>query len=75
MAVHLHALGYTTFYSGKYLNQYGIPMANGPQHIPPGFDHWYGLIGNSRYYNYSISNNGVLEEHGDDYAKDYYTDL
>eukprot|EP01083_Nonionella_stella_P013728 38622_1 len=75
MSVHIKNAGYTTFYSGKYLNLYGLKFSGGPSYIPPGWDHWYGLVGNSRYYNYSISNNGKLETHGDDYYADYYTDL
>ena len=30
---------------------------------------------NSVYYNYTLSVNGKAEEHGDDYTKDYLTDL
>lgn len=64
--------GYTTFYAGKYLNNYG--SLGGIERVPPGFDSWYGLKGNSKYYGYTVSNNGVAEQHGNDYHKDYYTD-
>ena len=69
--------GYQTAYIGKYLNQYGFskPGASGVKHIPEGWDRWLGLVGNSLYYNYNVSNQGVNEVHGDDYAKDYFTDL
>ncbi|KAK3580927.1 hypothetical protein CHS0354_008219 [Potamilus streckersoni] len=71
----LKAQGYTTFFAGKYLNQYGFPKSGGVEHIPPGWDWWTGLVGNSQYYGYSLSVNGTLEKHGDNYKKDYLTDL
>lgn len=67
--------GYRTFYGGKYLNQYGTKKAGGPEHIPPGWDAWYGLVGNSRYYNYTLSINGVPQQHHADYKEDYLTDV
>ena len=30
---------------------------------------------NSRYYNYTLINNGVMEHHGDNYSQDYLPDL
>ena len=74
-AVHIKDLGYNTFFSGKYLNKYGTKNTGGVEHIPAGWDSWFGLVGNSKYYNYSISNNGKEETHSDNYYNDYYTDL
>jgi N-acetylglucosamine-6-sulfatase len=54
VAPHVQAQGYTTFYAGKYLNAYGALDAGGLAHVPPGWDSWLGLQGNSRYYNYSV---------------------
>uniref|UniRef100_A0A7S2DDX7 Sulfatase N-terminal domain-containing protein n=1 Tax=Octactis speculum TaxID=3111310 RepID=A0A7S2DDX7_9STRA len=44
-------------------------------HVPRGWTNWQGLKGNSVYYNYSLSNNGVVEKHGDDYHADYLIDI
>lgn len=67
----LQAAGYATSYAGKYLNQYGDPAVGGTAHVPPGWTNWQGLVGNSVYYNYDLSNNGVTEHHGSVYPTDY----
>ena len=79
-ALALKKVGYTTMYAGKYLNAYGFnntgtPPLTGVKHVPPGWDNWLGLVGNSRYYDWQISRNGVVEAHGHDYATDYFTDF
>ena len=58
-----------TSYFGKYLNKYS------GRHIPAGWSQWMGLVRNSRYYNYTLNNNGAMEYHGDNYARDYLPDL
>ncbi|XP_054613597.1 glucosamine (N-acetyl)-6-sulfatase (Sanfilippo disease IIID), b [Dunckerocampus dactyliophorus] len=73
--VYLSKLQYQTFFAGKYLNQYGEREAGGIGHVPPGWDQWHALVGNSQYYNYTLSNNGQEEKHGDIYNDDYLTDL
>ncbi|XP_052738954.1 N-acetylglucosamine-6-sulfatase [Bicyclus anynana] len=67
--------GYNTFYAGKYLNEYGTPSAGGPEQVPPGWSEWHGLVGNSVYYNYTISNNGVPTYSTDLYLTDIIRDL
>lgn len=42
--------------------------------IPQGYDEWYGLHGNSRYYNYTLNENGILRRYGNA-EKDYLTDV
>lgn len=69
--------GYRTGYSGKYLNLYGY---QGDNRVPPGWEKWLGLVGNSVYYNYEVvtSNDGATSsrsKHGSDYNDDYLPDL
>ncbi|KAM0734278.1 N-acetylglucosamine-6-sulfatase [Formica fusca] len=66
--------GYRTFYAGKYLNEYGNKKVGGAAHVPVGWDWWAGLIGNSKYYNYSLSINGTEMKYGDS-TSDYLTDV
>ncbi|XP_013167378.1 PREDICTED: N-acetylglucosamine-6-sulfatase-like [Papilio xuthus] len=74
-ATTLYDAGYKTFYAGKYLNEYGVKAAGGPEQIPPGWSEWHGLVGNSVYYNYTISNNGVPTHSTDLYLTDIIRDL
>eukprot|EP01083_Nonionella_stella_P033613 91997_1 len=70
--------GYNTMYAGKYLNSYGLNGNNGgttTAWIPKGWQNWFGLVGNSRYYGYSISNNGKTQSYGQQYITDYYTNV
>ena len=64
VAAVLRASNYSTFFAGKYLNDYGSPSVGGVAHIPAGWNDWHGLVGNSVYYSYTLSNNGVAEPHG-----------
>lgn len=64
----LNAHGYETFFAGKYLNQYFS------KDVPVGYDAFYGLHGNSRYYNYTLNENGNLVHYMDE-AEDYLTNV
>lgn len=77
-AVDAQKAGYTTAYTGKYLNMYGYQGSNA---VPVGWDHWLGLVGNSRYYNYSLVEGGSSADgttkptrridYGDSYPHNY----
>ncbi|XP_032691113.1 N-acetylglucosamine-6-sulfatase-like isoform X2 [Odontomachus brunneus] len=66
--------GYKTFYAGKYLNEYGNSKVGGAAHVPLGWDWWAGLVGNSKYYDYSLSINGSERMYGNN-SDDYLTDV
>ncbi|XP_073828460.1 N-acetylglucosamine-6-sulfatase-like [Musca autumnalis] len=65
LATLLQDAGYTTFYAGKYLNAY-----HGGE-VPPGWRHFYGLHGNSVYYNFTLRENDLNVS----YSNVYLTDL
>ncbi|XP_059508443.1 N-acetylglucosamine-6-sulfatase isoform X3 [Stegostoma tigrinum] len=74
-AILQHHCRYQTFFAGKYLNEYGSEAAGSVEHVPPGWDYWYALVKNSKYYNYTLSVNGKQQYHGQNYSHDYLTDL
>jgi len=71
----MQRLNYTTQYSGKYLNNYGQDAVGGTDHVPPGWDDWFGLVGNSKFYNYTVSDNGESVWYNNSYEEDYFTDV
>lgn len=54
-----------------------LTLSMGARYVPPGWDTWRALVGNSKYYGYDVSNNGspVPVHHGQNYGTDYYTDV
>ena len=81
--VYAQEAGYVTSYAGKYLNTYGCQDEDDPEctRVPPGWDKWHGLVGNSRYYNATVVNSedggktSRLIKYGNDYASDYLPDV
>lgn len=63
MTVFIRRLKTFLGYFGKYLNEYK------GEYTPPGWNMWQGLLKNSKYYNYSIWNQGKREHHNDNYAE------
>lgn len=60
----LQKAGYQTFFAGKYLNEYFSKS------VPAGWNRWHGLHGNSKYYNYTLNENGLIVSFVDDYLTD-----
>jgi N-acetylglucosamine-6-sulfatase len=78
IATWLKAAGYRTILLGKYLN--GYPSGS-PTYVPPGWDDWHADFNNDdgaetglEYYDYFITDNGVVTQFGQDPA-DYLTDV
>lgn len=64
----LNRNGYRTFFAGKYLNQFYSKL------VPDGYDEFYGLHGNSKYFNYTLNENGKIVNYGDR-QEEYYTNV
>ena len=67
MATWLDGAGYDTALVGKYLDGYQHPALSG--YVPPGWDRWVAFV-HSSYENYSLTVDGRVSEHADDYATD-----
>jgi N-acetylglucosamine-6-sulfatase len=64
IATWLHDAGYRTAFVGKYLNAYDRV---GPTYVPPGWDEWDAIASEpiaSRYYDYTLNENGRLVPYG-----------
>ncbi|KAG8577988.1 hypothetical protein GDO81_010349 [Engystomops pustulosus] len=58
-----------------FTNAYGAEDAGGIGHVPPGWSYWFALEKNSKYYNYTLSENGKARNFGQNYSVDYLTDV
>jgi N-acetylglucosamine-6-sulfatase len=89
LATWLQDAGYRTALVGKYFNAYPhglVPpegyRSPGEQHVPPGWDEWYGLLDIPKdprtnpydMYGYPMNHNGRIMRYGDD-PDDYLTDV
>ena len=72
IAVHLQEGGYQTGFFGKYPN--GYPGDEGPTHVPPGWDEWYGKLDEQKLYDYRVNENGEEVSYGRE-EEDFYTDV
>ena len=65
IAVALSDAGYRTGLYGKYLNHYEVADSNVAPPIPPGWTNWFSFVGkNGGYYDYTISDQGHVEDTG-----------
>lgn len=62
------SVGLRTFFAGKYLNEFHGST------VPPRWDEFYGLIGNSKYQNYSLNENGNIVLYPEAYLTDVIRD-
>src|ERR671913_1840098 len=72
IAVGLQEGGYQTAFFGKYLN--GYPGDEGPSHVPPGWDEWYGKLDGQQLYDYNINENGEVVSYGSE-TEDFFTNV
>jgi N-acetylglucosamine-6-sulfatase len=71
VATWLNDAGYQTILAGKYLNHYWDTDGS---YVPPGWDVWRAFDSATPYYDYAISVDGTLEQHGSA-PQDYSTDV
>jgi N-acetylglucosamine-6-sulfatase len=58
IATRLKGAGYRTGLFGKYFNTYDGTT------VPPGWDDWFGFIGQGEYFNYNVNDNGTMRSFG-----------
>ena len=76
IAMYVKKLGYRTGQFGKYLNPPGVESyckASGAAPMP-GFDRWFTMCNDNRYYGNKMSDNGKLRTYGDN-PSDYLTTI
>lgn len=78
IGVYAQQAGYRTGYSGKYLNTYAT---QGQIRVPPGWDKWLSIVGNSQYYNYNVIQSDdrgasfTKRRHRNNYTEDYFSNV
>jgi N-acetylglucosamine-6-sulfatase len=71
LPVWLQHAGYRTGLVGKLMNHYSDYAGTQPA---PGFEYWFNLIGEKRYFRYHVSNQGEQHYYGKS-PRDYSTDV
>jgi N-acetylglucosamine-6-sulfatase len=73
LPVWLQRAGYRTAHLGKYLNLYARG-AGDPNEVAPGWDEWLTMLEPTRYYDYTLRENGRPVKYGSD-PRDYLTSV
>jgi N-acetylglucosamine-6-sulfatase len=68
VAARLDTAGYRTALLGKYFNDYG------GRAVPVGWDDWFAMVGQGRYFDYDVNDNGTIKHYGT-HRTDYSTDV
>jgi N-acetylglucosamine-6-sulfatase len=68
MATRLDAAGYRTGLFGKYFNTYDSRA------VPVGWDDWFAMVGQGKYFDYDVNDNGAIAHYGTA-ERDYSTDV
>ena len=72
----LQRAGYQTSYIGKFMNGYAEPDEYGtlPRDVPAGWNDWHVLApSNAEYFNYTLNDNGVLNNYVGETSETYST--
>lgn len=77
VATWLHDCGYRTMHLGKYFNQYGSVASRPAGFVPPGWDDWhvYTSLGQAGYWDFVLSDNGVVNTYLHHTDADYGIDV
>ncbi|MGN6251134.1 MAG: sulfatase family protein [Marmoricola sp.] len=69
LPVWLHEAGYNTYFTGKYLNGYGV---KNPRYVPPGWTDWRATVDESTYnfFNTVVNHDGHLLHQPGTYSTD-----
>lgn len=69
LPVWLHAAGYNTYFTGKYLNGYGV---QDPHYVPPGWTDWRGTVDWTTYnfFDTVVNHDGRLRRYPGTYSTD-----
>ncbi|KAL6078824.1 Glucosamine (N-acetyl)-6-sulfatase (Sanfilippo disease IIID), b, variant 2 [Balamuthia mandrillaris] len=74
VAYYLHNFGYATGMFGKYLNNYETFCFDKANPIPPGWDRWFTMCDDSKYFDNAFNDQGNMVSSGET-LQDYMTSI